>query len=79
MQAEVLGLSVTTHPPSANIFINGRHQPGLTPLTIELRPGVYSILVCKPGFEPYAGRVQVNSDGLTRLDLELVPNRQPEP
>jgi eukaryotic-like serine/threonine-protein kinase len=79
MQAEVVGLYVTTRPPNAYIFINGRSQSDPTPLTIQLSPGVYSILVRKPGFEPFAGQVQVKSDELTRLDLELVPNRQPEP
>jgi serine/threonine-protein kinase len=77
LEAMVAGLYVTTRPPSAHVFINGEPQPEPTPTTIRLGPGTYNIVVRKPGFEPYAGPVQLKGDELTHLDVELAPSRKP--
>ena len=71
------GLYVTSRPPKAHVFINGERQEEPTPITIRLGPGTYNIVVRKPGFQPYAGQVQLKDNELTQLDVELVPNRQP--
>jgi serine/threonine-protein kinase len=65
------GLYVTSRPPQAHVFVNGERQPDPTPTTIRLGPGSYNITVRKPGFEPYAGLVQLKGDELTQLEVEL--------
>ena len=65
------GLFVTTQPPGADVFINGAKQSGQTPVTLPLAPGQYNLVLRLPGYEAYAGNVQVK-DIQTQLNVELV-------
>ncbi|MGC1620240.1 MAG: serine/threonine-protein kinase, partial [Candidatus Acidiferrum sp.] len=53
------GLYLTSRPAGADVFINGAKQSGQTPLTLPLAPGNYNLVVRLPGYEAYAGKVQV--------------------
>jgi len=65
------GLYLTSRPPGAEVFINGAKQSGQTPVTLPLAPGQYNLVVRLPGYEAYAGKVQVKDNIQTQLNLEL--------
>ncbi|MGH9744456.1 MAG: protein kinase domain-containing protein [Candidatus Acidiferrum sp.] len=65
------GLYLTSHPAGADVFIDGAKQSGQTPVTLPLAPGNYNLVVRLPGYEAYAGRVQVRDNLQTQLTLEL--------
>jgi len=65
------GLYLTSRPPGADVFINGAKQSGQTPVTLPLAPGQYNLVVRLPGYEAYAGKVQVKDNIQTQLNLEL--------
>ena len=65
------GLYLTSRPAGADVFINGAKQSGQTPLTLPLAPGNYNLVVRLPGYEAYAGKVQVKDNIQTQLSVEL--------
>jgi hypothetical protein len=65
------GIAITSHPPGADVFINGARQPGQTPVTFPLPPGQYNLVVRMPGYDAYAGNVQVKDNIQTQLDVTL--------
>jgi len=65
------GLFVSSRPAGADIFINGAKQSGQTPTTLPLAPGQFDLVLRLPGYDPYAGRVQVKDNIQTTLDVEL--------
>jgi hypothetical protein len=66
------GLLVSTQPAGANVFINGAKQSGQTPVTLPLAPGQYNLVLRLPGYEPYAGIVQVKDNIQTQLGVQLI-------
>jgi serine/threonine-protein kinase len=65
------GLYVSSRPPGADVFINGAKQSGQTPATLPLAPGQYNLVLRLPGYDAYAGSVQVKDNIQTTLDVEL--------
>ncbi|HTQ59777.1 MAG TPA: PEGA domain-containing protein [Candidatus Solibacter sp.] len=65
------GLYLTSRPAGADVFINGAKQSGQTPVTLPLAPGNYNLVVRLPGYEAYAGKVQVKDNIQTQLSVEL--------
>jgi serine/threonine-protein kinase len=65
------GLLITTQPAGADVFINGAKQSGQTPVTLPLAPGQYNLVLRMPGYEAYAGNVQVSENAQTRLDIKM--------
>jgi serine/threonine protein kinase len=65
------GLLLTSKPAGADVFINGAKQSGQTPLTLPLAPGSYNLVLRMPGFDAYAGSVQVKDNIQTQLDVTL--------
>ena len=65
------GLFISTQPPGADVFINGAKQSGQTPVTLPLAPGQYNLVLRMPGYEPYAGNVQVKDNIQTQLNTTL--------
>ena len=63
------GLYLTSRPAGADVFINGAKQSGQTPVTLPLAPGQYNLVVRLPGYEAYAGSVQVKDNIQTQLDV----------
>jgi serine/threonine-protein kinase len=65
------GLLVRSTPAGARVRLNNRM--GTTPYTFEtLRPGMYTLTVVKPGFEPSRQRVRVAADqGVVEIEVEL--------
>ncbi len=65
------GIYVSSKPPGADVFINGAKQAGQTPVTLPLAPGQYNLVLRLPGYEAYAGGIQVEDNIQTQLDVTL--------
>ena len=66
-------VNITSQPPAAVVFVNGRRQGGPTPTTLRLPAGQYGIALRKPGFQTYEGAVQVQAEERTQLEVQLTP------
>jgi serine/threonine-protein kinase len=71
LEAVAKGLYVNSRPAGADIFINGAKQSGQTPTSLPLAPGQYDLVLRYPGYEAYAGHIQVKDNVQTTLDAEL--------
>jgi len=71
LEAIQRGLSVSSQPPGADIFINGSKQSGQTPTLLPLAPGAYDIVLRIPGYQAYSNHVQVKDGIQTTLDVKL--------
>jgi hypothetical protein len=76
LDALAKGLYVSSRPPGAEVFINGAKQSGQTPTTLPLAPGQYDLVLRIPGYDAYAGHVQVKDNIQTTLDVELKEKTQ---
>jgi hypothetical protein len=65
------GIYINSQPQGADVFINGAKQSGQTPVTLPLAPGQYNLVLRLPGYEPYAGSVQVKDNIQTQLNVPL--------
>jgi hypothetical protein len=65
------GLYLNSHPEGADVFINGAKQSGQTPVTLPIAPGSYNLVIRMPGYDAYAGNVQVKDNIQTQLDVTL--------
>jgi hypothetical protein len=65
------GIYISTQPPGADVFINGAKQSGQTPVTLPLAPGQYNLVLRLPGYEAYAGNIQVKDNIQTQLNAVL--------
>ncbi|OLC90262.1 MAG: hypothetical protein AUH86_23425 [Acidobacteria bacterium 13_1_40CM_4_58_4] len=61
------GIFISSQPPGADVFINGAKQSGQTPVTLPLAPGQYNLVLRLPGYEAYAGNIQVKDNIQTQL------------
>jgi hypothetical protein len=71
LESVAKGLFVNSRPAGADIFINGAKQSGQTPAALPLVPGQYDLVLRYPGYEAYAGHIQVKDNVQTTLDAEL--------
>ena len=76
LEATAKGLFVTSRPAGADIFINGAKQSGQTPATVPLAAGQYDLVLRLPGYEAYAGHIQVKDNAQTTLDAQLKEKSQ---
>jgi hypothetical protein len=65
------GIFISSQPPGADVFINGAKQSGQTPVTLPLAPGQYNLVLRLPGYEAYAGNIQVKDNIQTQLNTVL--------
>jgi hypothetical protein len=71
LESVAKGLYLTSKPAGAEVFINGAKQSGQTPVTLPLAPGQYNLVLRMPGYDAYAGSVQVKDNIQTQLDVTL--------
>jgi serine/threonine-protein kinase len=76
LEALAKGLFVSSRPAGAEIFVNGAKQSGQTPSALPLAPGQYDLVLRLPGYEAYAGHIQVKDNIQTTLDAELKEKAQ---
>src|SRR6266581_2757750 len=65
------GIYISSQPPGADVFINGAKQSGQTPVTLPLAPGQYNLVLRLPGYEAYAGNIQIKDNIQTQLNVPL--------
>ncbi len=65
------GMFISSQPPGADVFINGAKQSGQTPVTLPLAAGQYNLVLRMPGYEAYAGNIQVKDNIQTQLNVAL--------
>ena len=65
------GIFISSKPPGADVFINGAKQSGQTPVTLPLAPGQYNLVLRLPGYEAYAGGIQIKDNIQTQFDVTL--------
>lgn len=69
--AEAKGtVSVNTAPQRSKIYIDGVYY-GLTPLSLDLPPGIYELTIKQKGFHTVIEKVSVRQDHTTELETEL--------
>lgn len=61
---------ITTDPPRAKVYLGDVYY-GLTPLSIDLDPGVYEFIVKQRGFKPASEKVSVRGGQFTELEMEM--------
>ena len=76
LEAIAKGIFVSSRPAGAEVFINGAKQSGQTPATLPLAPGQYDLVLRLPGYEAYAGHIQVKDNIQTTLDVDLKEKTQ---
>ena len=76
LEALAKGLYVSTRPAGAEVFIDGAVQSGRTPVTLPLSAGQYNLVLRMPGYEAYAGHIQVKENIQTTIDVELKQKQQ---
>ena len=71
-------LYIESRPAGADIYLNGRKYPDVTPARIEeLKPGSYRIEVLREGFYPWEKEVAVRPKMVTKADrIVLFPVKQ---
>jgi len=75
--SETGAVLIITGPAGADIFVDGRKQPGQTPTELHLAVGQYNLVLRLSGYEPYAATVQVRKYA-TKLDVGLKERRTSE-
>jgi tetratricopeptide (TPR) repeat protein len=65
-------LTVLTSPPGATVAIDGIPL-GVSPLTIELRPGSHDTLLSRRGFSDFTGRFELSAATPMDLNVTLKP------
>ena len=63
-------LQISTHPPRAGIYLDNVYY-GLSPLQLELAPGVYTVNVRLKGYKVMADKVSVRTGDKTEIEIEL--------
>lgn len=69
--AELTGkVIVNTAPQRSKVYIDGVYY-GLTPLSLDLAPGVYELTIKQKGFHTVTEKVSIRQDNATELEMEL--------
>ncbi|MDD2721749.1 MAG: PEGA domain-containing protein [Gallionella sp.] len=63
-------LLVTTNPPRARVYLDGVYY-GLSPLRLEMEPGVHAISVKQSGYKMVTEKVSVRRGDNTEMELNL--------
>ncbi len=66
-------LSIKTDPPRSKIYI-GEVYYGLSPLQVDIGPGIYGVRVEMKGYREVEERVSVRTDSLTEMEVEMEMN-----
>jgi len=68
------GLKITTDPPGARVFVDGRPH-GKTPVLLEVPAGMHDIEVQIAGYKTVKKKVKVSTDSILRLDFKLTKDK----
>jgi hypothetical protein len=68
-------LVITSEPPRAKVYIGDIYY-GLTPLEVEIEPGVLTIILRSKGYRTVRERVSVRPEDVTEMEVELEPGQE---
>jgi len=63
-------LAITSEPPRSKLSIGDVYY-GLTPLTLDLKPGIYDITLRRKGYGEYREKVSIREGATTEMEIEL--------
>jgi serine/threonine protein kinase len=67
-------LSVVASPVDADLYLDGKKQPGVSPFTVRsLKPGYYIVSVARPGYQRWTRTVEIRPREALRLSPKLEP------
>ena len=72
------GVTITSQPDHALIFINAQRQESTTPATFSLAPGKYNVTVRKPNFAPYLTQVEVKQGETAQVNVSFAAGQPSE-
>ena len=72
-------ITVTSSPAGATVKIDGKEQPGVTPLTVTLQPGAHTVVVSAPTGIPSTQRVEARYGRALNVEAELKEGGPPRP
>lgn len=61
---------ITASPERSKVYLDGVYY-GLTPITIDMPPGVYEVTIKNSGFKQSSERVSIRKDATTEMKAEL--------
>lgn len=70
------GLQITSNPPNAEVYVDGRYK-GVTPVTVAgLRKGKHFASVLKAGYVRQTMKIEIEGEELGEASVELKPARK---
>ncbi len=69
-QAPTGRLSITTEPARSKVYIKDVYW-GLTPITLDMEPGIYEVAIKKQGYKDSKEKIAVRAGALTELEITL--------
>jgi hypothetical protein len=72
-------ISLSTEPVGATVSVDGEVRPGVSPLRVELQPGVHTLIISMPGYKSMELEFEVppGSKGEQKLALTALPPSPP--
>jgi hypothetical protein len=64
-------LTVTTSPVGAAVTVDGKPTPGLTPVSVEIRPGSHALFVRRDGYSPVTQSLEAHFGRAVIVTLDL--------
>lgn len=58
-------------PPGATVVLDG-NEVGISPVTVEVKPGTHTVIFLQSGFQPFQQTIEVAFDG-TVIQQKLIP------
>ncbi|MEZ4467946.1 MAG: PEGA domain-containing protein [bacterium] len=78
LKGNMVTLDVSSDPPGAIVFVDDKAKGALgnTPVSVDLLPGEYAVIVELKGYEPTTQRVTLTEGRGERVNVSLVPQGQ---
>jgi hypothetical protein len=68
-------LVITSEPPRAKVYIGDIYY-GLTPIEIEIEPGIVNVTLRHKDYQTVKERVSVRPEDVTEMEVELEPGQE---
>jgi serine/threonine protein kinase len=72
-------LEIVTEPSEAEIYVDGQKMADRSPMFLDASPGPYTVMVRRPGFEPFTRVFQMKANVTERIPITLTALPGPGP
>ncbi len=69
-------INVHSKPKLAEVYLNNTYL-GLTPVTVNINKGIYTIRITKSGYYDFNQSLKISTDSTLNADLVLIPKQSP--